>query len=65
MTLSQPERPYPVGTRLTLSCRCGDGPPHARGISRCLDRDVPLEFEHAEDGGLVFVVRDAEEGETP
>lgn len=62
MTLSQPERPYTPGTRLTLTCRCGDGPPHGRGISRCVDRDVPLDLTRAEDGGAVFVVL-AEEGD--
>lgn len=62
MTLSQPERPYTPGTRLTLVCRCGDGPPHVRGISRCVDWDVLLDLTRAEDGGAVFVVL-AEEGE--
>jgi hypothetical protein len=55
-TLSQPDRPYAPGTRLTLTCTCSDGPAHFRGISRCLDRDEQLRLEPTGDGGTCLVV---------
>ncbi|GAA0719306.1 hypothetical protein Drose_05630 [Dactylosporangium roseum] len=47
--------PRRVGDELPLTCECRP-PKHARGVSRCTDRDVECELRENREGRIVLKV---------